>query len=159
VAFDRESDETVYAADTDYMRTRKLVRHRWVNLAETAEPSALARDQVRRTLAGQVPARCIDDAVLVASELVGNALRHTSGGPDCMFIEVYADIAVLWVHDADTDDGSVKVRTVDEVLNELPEGGLGLRLVEELTAEWFVRPTAIGKAVIAVLNLDDVGAT
>ncbi|MGW7365597.1 ATP-binding protein [Streptomyces sp. NPDC054841] len=125
-----------------------------MQLTDCAEPSNLAREQVRQLLAGHAPATCVDDAVLVVSELVGNAVRHTADGPDCLFVEVHRDVVVLWVHDAGADADRVKARPAAASLDEPPEGGLGLRLVEELTVEWFVRPTATGKAVVAILALD-----
>lgn len=124
-------------------------------------PEKTLAGEVRRRYAVDPPFVChltagesaVDDAVLVASELVANALRHTVAGPDCMTVEVYRDVAVLWVHDADTDTHSVKPRehTSDA---ELLESGRGLQLIDELTAKWFVQPTAIGKAVVAVIELD-----
>lgn len=150
----REREATVYAQDSEHISMRRPVRLRWVKLADCAEPSGLAREEVRQLLAGHAPATCVDDAVLVASELVGNAVRHTAGGPDCLFVEVYRDTAVLRVHDAGMDADRVKACPVAASLDEPPEGGLGLRLVEELTVEWFVRPTAIGKVVVAILALD-----
>ncbi|WP_308315478.1 ATP-binding protein [Streptomyces sp. ISL-100] len=148
---------TVYGSDTDCaVGRRELVRHQWVNLAEEAEPLACARAQVRQTLDGRASASVVDDAVLVASELVGNALRHTTAGPDCMNVEVYRDAAVLWVHDSGTDTERVKPRA-DTSNDELLECGRGLQLIDELTARWFVQPTAIGKMVVAVVELDNPG--
>ncbi|MFD3926517.1 ATP-binding protein [Streptomyces sp. NPDC058614] len=147
---------TVYGSDTGHVVATELLRQRWVNLAEAAEPLSFARAQVRQTLDGRASASAVDDAVLVASELVGNALRHTAVGPDCMNVEVYLGIAVLWVHDAGTDTECV--RPTEKTSNDdLLESGRGLHLVDRLTAKWFVKPTAIGKAVVAVVALDDRG--
>ncbi|WP_406354249.1 ATP-binding protein [Streptomyces sp. NBC_00658] len=145
---------TVYGSDTGHVVATELVRQRWINLAEATEPLSFARAQVRQTLDGRTSASAVDDAVLVASELVGNALRHTAVGPDCMNVEVYPDVAVLWVHDAGTDTECV--RPPEKTSNDdLLESGRGLHLVDRLTARWFVEPTAIGKAVVAVVELDD----
>ncbi|MDQ0778375.1 anti-sigma regulatory factor (Ser/Thr protein kinase) [Streptomyces aurantiacus] len=150
---DRERDKTVYGSDTDHDHAvaRELVRRCWVNLAEEAEPLPHVRDQVRQTLDGHASASVVDDAVLVASELVGNAVRHTVTGPDCISVEVYRDVAVVSVHDADADADSVRPRK-DVSYDDL--GGRGLRIVDELTADWFARTTAIGKVVVAVVQLD-----
>ncbi|WP_052489012.1 ATP-binding protein [Streptomyces sp. 150FB] len=109
---------------------------------------AVAREQVRILLADV--ASCVDDAVLIASELVGNAVRHTAGGPDCLAIEIDADQVVVTVHDAGDDHGDVRVPAPSE-RDPLAESGRGLWLVEMLTRRWYVENTATGKAVVAVL--------
>ncbi|GGX70408.1 ATP-binding protein [Streptomyces fructofermentans] len=76
-------------------------------------PSGLARRHVREFLEGRAAPERVDDAVLVTSELVGNALRHTADGPDCMCVEVYRDVAVLRVHDAGRDVSRVRARSAE----------------------------------------------
>ncbi|GAQ57465.1 ATP-binding protein [Streptomyces acidiscabies] len=136
---------------------RAPVRRHWLNLAGRAEPSGLARRHVRQALAGRASPERVEDAVLVASELVGNTVRHTIGGPDCMCLEVYGNAAVLWVHDSGRDVSAVRTRSATASSDELTDSGLGLFLIEELTAGWLVRPTAIGKEVVVVLPLDAGG--
>ncbi|MEV6589833.1 ATP-binding protein [Streptomyces acidicola] len=145
------------AVDDERLCRRTPVRRHWVKLADCAEPSGLARRHVRETLEGRVSPERVDDAVLVASELVGNAVRHTAGGPDCMCVEVYRNLAVLRVHDAGRDVSRVRARSADEGQDDLTDSGLGLLLVEELAAGWLVRPTAIGKEVVVLLLLDAGG--
>ncbi|CAM5467791.1 non-specific serine/threonine protein kinase OS=Streptomyces aurantiogriseus OX=66870 GN=GCM10010251_22710 PE=3 SV=1 [Streptomyces aurantiogriseus] len=128
-----------------------------MKLADCAEPSGLARRHVREALEGRASPERVDDAVLVASELVGNAVRHTAGGPDCMCVEIYQDVAVLRVHDAARDVSRVRARSAAASLGELTGSGLGLLLVEELASGWSVWPTAIGKEVVVVLPLDADG--
>ncbi|MFJ1975489.1 ATP-binding protein [Streptomyces sp. NPDC087903] len=136
------------------------VRRHWLRLAGCAEPSGLARRHVRKILEGRASPERIDDAVLVASELVGNALRHTAGGPDCMCVEVHEDVAVVRVHDAGRDVSRVRARSAKATRDELADSGLGLVLVEELACEWVVQTTPIsGKEVIVVLALDAGGLT
>ncbi|MER6566302.1 ATP-binding protein [Streptomyces sp. NPDC001093] len=142
------------AVDEERLYRRTPVRRHWVKLADCAEPSRLARRHVREVLEGRASPERVDDAVLVASELVGNALRHTAGGPDCMCVEVYKDAAVLWVHDAGRDVSRVRARSAGISLDELTDSGLGLLLVGELASAWSVWPTAIGKEVVVVLALD-----
>lgn len=141
------------AVDEERLCGRTPVRRHWVKLSDCTEPSELARRHVREFLKGRAAPERVDDAVLVASELVGNALRHTAGGPDCMSVEIYQDAAVLRVHDAGRDVSRVRVRSAGESLDELTGNGLGLLLVEELAFEWSVRLTAIGKEVVVVLAL------
>ncbi|WP_432033704.1 ATP-binding protein [Streptomyces antibioticus] len=141
------------SVDEERLCRRTPVRRHWVKLADCAEPSGLARRQLREFLEGHAAPKRVDDAVLVASELVGNALRHTAGGPDCMCVEVYRDAAVLRVHDAGRDVSRVRARSTSAPQGELTDSGLGLLLVGKLASRWSARPTSIGKEVIAVLPL------
>lgn len=145
------------AVDEERLCRRTPVRRHWVKLADCAEPSGLARRHIREILKGRASPERVHDAVLVVSELVGNTLRHTVGGPDCMCVEVYRDVAVLRVHDGERDVSRVRARSAEASLDELTGSGLGLLLVGELAAGWSVRPTAIGKEVVAVLALDAGG--
>ncbi|MER6010175.1 ATP-binding protein [Streptomyces bluensis] len=131
------------------------VLHRQVNLYGVDEPLALVRKQVREVLGGRAADTQVDDAVLVAVELVTNALRHTSSGPARMDLDVYEDTAILWVHDGDTDAAAVRPRAHGEPSSrvELQEGGRGLHLVDALATRWLVWPTAGGKAVVAEIGL------
>ncbi|MFI6662966.1 ATP-binding protein [Streptomyces sp. NPDC050523] len=142
------------AKDNQRLCRRTPLRRHWVKLADCAEPSRLARRHVRDALEGLALPERVDDAVLVTSELVGNALRHTAGGPDCMCVEVYRDVAVLRVHDAERDVSEVQAGCAKVSPDELPDSGLGLQIVGELACRWSVRPTAIGKEVVVVLALD-----
>ncbi|MGW3636044.1 ATP-binding protein [Streptomyces sp. NPDC005122] len=137
-----------------------LVQHRCVSLNSHDRPVELAREHVRSALQGSATAVRIDDAVLVADELVANALKHTERGPTCMNLNVYQDAAVMWIHDDSPDIQAVQVRsTAWSPLVDLPESGRGLCLVDALASTWFVWPTQHGKAVVAVFNLDGDGAT
>ncbi|GAA2575251.1 MULTISPECIES: ATP-binding protein [Streptomyces] len=118
----------------------------WVALAGRREPLASARDHTRTVLAGVVP--CVDDAVLVVSELVGNAVRHTTAGPDCLTIVIDGDQVVVAVHDPEPDGG---VHLSETAADPLAESGRGLWLVQALARRWYVETTAVGKAVVAVL--------
>ena len=128
-----------------------------MKLAGRAEPSSLARVHVRETLKDRASRERVDDAVLVASELVGNAVRHTADGPDCMVVEVHENVAVLRVHDAERDVSGVRARSAEVSPDEPTDSGLGLLLVGELASGWSVRPTAIGKEVVVILPLNVIG--
>ncbi|MFE6590751.1 ATP-binding protein [Streptomyces sp. NPDC057781] len=91
----------------------------------------------------------MDDAVLVVSELVGNAVRHTTVGPDCLTIEIDGDQVVVAVHDPEPDDGCVQLP--ETAADPLAESGRGLWLVQTLARRWYVETTAVGRAVVAVL--------
>ncbi len=145
------------AVDEERLCRRTSVRRHLVKLADCTEPSSLARRHVREFLDGRAAPGQVDDAVLIASELVGNALRHTASGPDCMCLEDYQDMAVLRVHDAGRDVSRVRAHSAEESVDELTGSGLGLLLVGELASAWSVRPTAIGKEVVVVLALGASG--
>jgi serine/threonine-protein kinase RsbW len=99
--------------------------------------AALVRRQLREALdeAG-LPTELIDDATLVADELVGNALRHATALAD-------EDLAVSWQVGA----ASVQIRVTDgggpqrpRVRSPGPDetSGRGLAIVSALSAEWGV---------------------
>ncbi|MFF3487297.1 hypothetical protein ACFYXC_29045 [Streptomyces sp. NPDC002701] len=122
------------AVDEERMCGRTSVRRHWGKLSDCTELSGLARRRVGEFLKGRAVPERVDDAVLVTLELVGNALRHTASGPDCMCVEVYQDVAVLRVHDAGRDVSRVRARSAGKSLDELTGNGLGLLLVEEWPA-------------------------
>jgi len=86
-----------------------------------------------------------DDAALVVSELVTNALRHGAGTVvlRASFVDGLLNVAV-------TDSG-------DDLPHQLPIdperiGGLGLHIVERVSGQWGVAPFPGGKTVWAVLG-------
>ncbi|MBM9437242.1 ATP-binding protein [Actinacidiphila bryophytorum] len=127
-----------------------LVQHHRLGLLGCAEPQRVARNLVHRALENRASTEQIDDAAVVASELVTNALRHTASGPVRMDLDVYEDTAVLWVYDGEPHADPLSAE-VPSSADELLEGGRGLYLVEALTARWFVWPARPGKAVVAVM--------
>jgi anti-sigma regulatory factor (Ser/Thr protein kinase) len=88
----------------------------------------------------------VEDAVLVTSELVTNALRHGLG-----------DVVVRAVADGD-DEIHVAVTDASADMPVLlapdPErvGGVGLRIVDELALRWGTSPFPGGKTVWVVLR-------
>jgi len=122
-----------------------------VVLGREAESVAEARDWVESFI-GQVPdaAAVCDDAVLIVSELVTNALRHGLG-----------DIVLR----ASMDDGAVAMSVTDNgaelpVLREVQRdrvGGVGLQIVERLSTTWGVAPFPGGKTVWVTLALPSPG--
>ncbi|MFJ1582559.1 ATP-binding protein [Streptomyces sp. NPDC088197] len=152
----RKRDETVPGSTVGRVTTDDLgdglVQHHRLELLTCDEPQGLARDLVRRALSGRAPEPQIDDAVVVACELVTNALQHTPGGPVRMDLDVYEETAVVWVHDAERNAEAVRVPEATRG-SELLESGRGLYLVEVLAEKWFVRSADRGKAVVAVMAL------
>jgi anti-sigma regulatory factor (Ser/Thr protein kinase) len=104
-----------------------------------------ARDWLHAFLAGRVDPALADDAALVISELATNALNHGLG-------DVVVRAAVDGV-------GTVQLSVTDSG-DELPSmqpadpsriGGLGLRIIDQLSAAWGVAPFPGGKTVWATV--------
>src|SRR4051794_17898358 len=94
---------------------------------------ARAREAVRSSLEGRVPKDTLDDVLLVVTELVLNAVVHGQGVVECR-----TELAGREVRGEVIDQGSGFEHVV---LERGPEavGGLGLRIVSELTTRWGVR--------------------
>lgn len=114
--------------------------------AELASHPALAREFVRSKLTG-APPEVVEDAQIIVSELVTNAIVHGSGEAS-LLIEV--DEKRLHVEVVDADP------TVEfEPLTVEPssEHGRGLAIVNALASSWGIEPRLVGKAVWFDLNL------
>ena len=110
-------------------------------------------DQVARTrlFVGQVLGGCpaADDAVLLTSELVTNAITHTASG--------IGGKVVVTVYRADTrvrvevrDDGSEQVPAVS--YDQTEESGYGLGLVDLIAHSWGYRGGQRGRIVWFMLE-------
>ncbi len=123
------------------------LRRRHVPLAAGPAAARQARDHVRDTLGSwRVP---VDEEVvtLLTSELVTNAIRHTSGRGITLDISWWPDLLRVGVHDSST---------AQPVRRDVPpdaETGRGLMLLTALAAEWGVIPDPAGKSVYFTLAL------
>jgi anti-sigma regulatory factor (Ser/Thr protein kinase) len=117
-----------------------LVRH---------EPTSVA--VVRREIAEDlvnngVQQDCVEDVALVASELVGNAVRHTELGPD-------GDLDVAWTVTTSTVLVSVSDSSAAEprmrAAGTQEAAGRGLTIVNALASKWGVERLRHGKRVWA----------
>jgi two-component sensor histidine kinase len=117
-------------------------------LAVRHDPTSAAtvRHSIAADLAAQaVPNDCIDDVVLVASELVGNAVLHAGPSFD-------HELDVTW--ELQPDAVLVQVRDGTTALpHRRPAdgapGGRGLAIVAALALDWGVRRLTDGKQVWA----------
>lgn len=121
-----------------------------LSLLSTPESVGLIRGQVRAALESSGLASYADDAEVVASELVSNAVRHGSTSQadtiTVALMQVQNPSAVAVV----VSDSSPRPPAMRELTLE-NEGGRGLRIVDALTAYWDWRPEGTGKTVFAVL--------
>lgn len=119
-----------------------------LSVRHSATSAALVRHSIADDLAGRAIAPdSIADVVLVASELVGNAVLHTDGHDEA------AGLSVAW----DVEPGAVVVR-VGDPSDELPHrrpstetdtGGRGLAIIAAIASDWGVRRNRPGKQVWA----------
>jgi serine/threonine-protein kinase RsbW len=120
-------------------------------LAFSGDTGGLA--EVRRWVdafltAADVSRACIDDAVLVVSELASNAVRHGAGDVVCEI--AMFDSARCFLSVVDFGGGVPGIVERDHV----DVGGLGLVIVQRLAVEWGVATFDGGKAVFAVIAAD-----
>ena len=114
------------------------------------ESVPVARSHVRAALGSHGLGEYADDAEIITSELVTNAVQHACGN-GTKTIEVTLTAA--------GSPAAVTVAVSDSsphgpIRRDTPPGseqGRGLRLVEALSAHWGWRPEDSGKAVFAVL--------
>lgn len=109
--------------------------------------AALVRHALRQALQQhEVASESVDEVVLVVSELVGNAVRHTEAVGE-------RGIEVEWT----IEPGRVSVQVTDpspiapalRSPSATDPGGRGLYIVELLAEQWGTRPHGAGKQVWA----------
>lgn len=121
-----------------------LVRHE-------ARSASAVRHELALDLDGHgVDRDGIDAATLVASELVGNAVRHTSACEDDdldVGWTVHNDTVLISVEDPSTDVPVLRHPALDAT------SGRGLSIVEALTTDWGFEHTPRGKRVWAKVRV------
>jgi anti-sigma regulatory factor (Ser/Thr protein kinase) len=134
-----------------------LVSQHQCRIPLMADPAAAAatRSVVKDAIhAWRVPVD-VDVAVLLASELVTNAVTHgTPTAGTFVLLMIACDAACLRVdvHDGSADLPVRDTGPIDEAAAEA-ETGRGLLLVTSLSAEWGFYRTPAGKAVYFTLEL------
>ncbi|MCS7481339.1 ATP-binding protein [Umezawaea endophytica] len=127
-------------------RTRR--RHE-VQLPFSSATPRLARGFVRDTCERWGVPEILDQAVLVVSELVENAVQHTGSAPS-LRLELRPGQFAVAVHDEDPTMPKLRPLTPDQ------PGGRGLPLVQAVSKAWGASPSPRGGKVIwAVLPLTD----
>lgn len=104
------------------------------------------------------PPSVVYTAETVACELVTNAVRHTCSGHEGGRFRLEIDAADPWIYIGVTDEGSSNVPAAEEIddlpdipVELLPEGGLGLAMVEQLAVDWGFRPFGEGRTTWATI--------
>ncbi|MEU3296722.1 ATP-binding protein [Streptomyces longwoodensis] len=124
--------------------------HAAIDLYDLEAPQSAARRIVRTTLegiTGKAGNGYTDDVVLVADELVGNAVEHAGAALD-ISLDVYGWGVVVQVRDEGEDITAVP--GTPPASDEYDEGGRGLFLVDILASAWGVQRDTKGKRVIAI---------
>lgn len=120
----------------------------FITLPGTARAAGVARSWVGLLLeeAGSI---CVDDALIVVSELVGNAVRHTKSG-------MPGGVITMLIVESERGE-TVRIEVVDEGAATVPAPrepdaselcGRGLWLVGELSAAWGVRSVGGDRRVV-----------
>ncbi|HJQ42004.1 MAG TPA: ATP-binding protein [Jatrophihabitantaceae bacterium] len=123
------------------------------SLLVSHEPAsaAVVRQTMTRDLTRWLPEPAVDEVVLVASELVGNAIRHAPPNTDRR-LQVEWDVddanATVRVSDSGTGIPQVRSATLDE------PSGRGLAIVDAVSAEWGFYASGHGKFVWARVPIE-----
>ncbi|MFE1189999.1 ATP-binding protein [[Kitasatospora] papulosa] len=129
-----------------------LLDHCDVELAGLPAPQRTARVALTSFL-DDVDEGQVDDAMLIASELIANAVQHSRGAV-LIRIELYELGTALGVVDLgrDTDVLPSQPRNSSVEPDTVATSGRGLFIIQNLADTWSVEETANGKIVIAVLT-------
>lgn len=116
-------------------------------LTNEPRPSFVARRFVRSILGRwQLPSDVVEPAELVASELVGNAVKHADGATT---LRLSKNDVELRIEVCDRGAG----RPVVMWAGPLDEGHRGLFIVQAVSSSWGCEPTEAGKTVWATFGL------
>ncbi len=104
--------------------------HRHITLSESDLAARQAREEVRSAVTDWQLSSCLDDALLIASELVTNAATHGVGEVS-LHLRVSGSLLRIEVQDEQVD-----VLPETRAPGETEPGGRGLHLVEALSSNW-----------------------
>ena len=85
----------------------------------------------------------LDDAALVLSELVGNAVRHAKGNTVQVRLRRTDDVLRIAVHDGSPATPAPRDASAED------ENGRGMLIIEALSHRWGWEPLSTGKVVWA----------
>jgi anti-sigma regulatory factor (Ser/Thr protein kinase) len=117
-------------------------------LAPSAETGSLARRALRQLFAtARIDRDTSETAVLLANELVTNAVEHGHGAA---YLDATVEAGAIRLEV--TDSSTVEPRP-NSAVSELDERGRGLMLIDALSSRWGVSPRPDGKTVWCELDL------
>ena len=96
---------------------------------------------------GPGPSDLVDSALVVASELVTNAVRHAAGAPLTIVVSTSPRELRIGVEDASAD--------APQIVDAYEGGGRGMVVVAAMSSRWSVQERPDGKVVWAVFDLSD----
>ena len=135
------------ATDTPAIRTGVLA-----NLPNATSACAVGRQFVAAQLTGlSLPSRTCDAVVLLASELIANAVLHAPP-PVCLQLLAYADRVRIEVHDSTRAPPRLHRPPPDATGGHL--GGRGVWLIDQLATRWGHHDEGPGKAVWFEVQLE-----
>ncbi|WP_179817442.1 SpoIIE family protein phosphatase [Allostreptomyces psammosilenae] len=115
---------------------------------------AAARSYVRDTLRGWAPEQVVDDAVVLTSELVTNAVVHAGTAAEVVCLRSPASVRVEVVDRHPERVVPARALTASDVDPD-SEGGRGLMLCQALAASWGVEYAADRKCIWFRLDLPE----
>lgn len=127
-----------YTGDPERMGTEGSVYAVEHHLTQELDSITTARDLTRRALAESGYTGLHDDALLVVSELVTNALVHGAGAPVLHLVVGLSRVRI------EVRDSSPRL---PEPREPGPRSGWGLNVIERLSIRWGSIPQGDGKVV------------
>jgi anti-sigma regulatory factor (Ser/Thr protein kinase) len=137
------SSEHPFAAGISNARAHQPYHVRRTTLPSARQSARLARREVHEALDSWGLGWLEDPAVLLASELVSNAIRHACHRGSEVELRIADTGAKLRIDVYDSDPRLPEL----QMGPGLEESGLGLVLVEALAARWGATKTGAGKVV------------
>jgi anti-sigma regulatory factor (Ser/Thr protein kinase) len=117
-------------------------------LAPSAETGSLARRALRQLFAtARIDRDTSETAVLLANELVTNAVEHGHGAA---YLDATVEAGAIRL---EVTDSSTVTPRPNSAVSELDERGRGLMLIDALASRWGVSPRPDGKTVWCELDL------
>ena len=113
----------------------------WVRIEPGSSGPAVGRAAIRVALAGQGATGLLEVALLLTSELVTNALMHTTDGCSVRVAMIGSSALRVEVHD-NSEDLPVLTDAAKR-----PLGGYGVPIVDRLATRWGSELTPQGKLV------------
>jgi anti-sigma regulatory factor (Ser/Thr protein kinase) len=122
-----------------------------MRIAHTVSVASLVRHRIADDLAAQgVAAESIEHVVLVASELVTNAVQHTAPANG-------TDVTIEWSLDADNVTMQVSDPSPTPPVRRHPgltePSGRGMLVIDTLSDDWGVEQTPTGKRIWARIHV------